>query len=138
MLEIAPGISVGQDALEFHFVRSSGPGGQNVNKVSSAVQLRFNVAGATGLPEPVKRRLMRLAGTRLTSTGVLVIDARRHRSQKLNRRDALDRLRALVVRALRPPAQRRPTAPSGASRLRRLEAKRRRALIKRLRRPAGQ
>ena len=117
--------------LEWTFVRSSGPGGQNVNKVSSAAQLRFLLASNTTLPPEVKRRLRRLAGRRLTDDGDIVIIARSERSQERNRRDALERLEALVERARIEPKPRQRTKPTRASKERRLEAKRRRGVAKR-------
>lgn len=113
--------------LQWRFVRSSGPGGQNVNKVATAVELRFDVARSRSLPSEVKARLIRIAGRRASAEGVLVIDAQRFRSQARNREDALARLQALVEQASRKPRQRLKTAPTAASRERRLESKRRRA-----------
>jgi ribosome-associated protein len=122
--------------IEESFVRASGPGGQNVNKVSSAVQIRFDLSGSRSLPEDVRERLARLAGRRLTRNGVIVIIAQRHRTQERNRQDALDRLVALIRRAAEPPTPRRPTKPSRAAKERRLQAKARRAATKELRRGA--
>jgi ribosome-associated protein len=133
MIRITPTISLEEDELEERFIRASGPGGQNVNKLSSAVQLRFDVRRSPSLPEDVRARLGRLAGRRLTRDGVLVIDARRHRTQEQNRRDAFDRLVDLIERAAVAPTPRRPTRPTRASRERRIEAKKRRASIKGLR-----
>ena len=116
--------------IEESFVRASGPGGQNVNKVSSAVQLRFDLSGSRSLPEDVRERLRRLAGHRLTREGVIVIIAQRYRSQERNRQDALDRLVALVRRAAEAPTPRRPTKPSRAAKERRLQAKARGATTK--------
>jgi ribosome-associated protein len=138
MIPITPQIVIGEDELEFKFVRASGPGGQNVNKVASAVQLRFDVAGSPSLEMPVRQRLARLAGRRLTLEGVLVIDARRFRSQERNRQDAIERLAALIRRAAEPPRPRLKTRPSRAKVERRLEAKHRRAQIKRGRRSSPQ
>ncbi len=119
--------------ISFDFFRSSGPGGQNVNKVSSAVRLRFNLRGSHVLPEGVKARLATLAGSRLTAEGTLVIQAQRHRTQEGNRRDALERLDELIDRCWRAPAQRRPTKPSRAARQRRLDQKKGRGDTKRQR-----
>lgn len=138
MPRIAPDIPIDQDELEFRFVRSSGPGGQNVNKVSTAVELRFNLAACPGLDEPARERLARLAGSRLTAEGVLIIEARRFRTQLQNRRDAVQRLVELVRLARRPQRPRRKTVPTQASGRRRIEAKKRRGRIKRLRRGEAQ
>lgn len=127
-------ISIPEKEIEEHFVRASGPGGQNVNRVATAVQLRFDAAASPSLPEGVRRRLMRLAGRRLTREGVVVIEARRHRTQEQNRKDALERLTALIRKAAERPRSRRPTKPTRASRRRRLEAKTRKGRLKRLRR----
>ena len=133
MIPITDRISLDDDELQFEFVRASGPGGQNVNKVATAAQLRFDVTGSPSLPATVKTRLRRLAGRRMTGEGVLVIDARRHRTQKANREDAVDRLVDLIRRAARRPKKRVPTRPTAASRKRRLDAKKRRGQSKRLR-----
>jgi len=133
-LPIGPGIEIADQELEERFVRASGPGGQHVNKVATAVQLRFDLAGSRSLPAGVRERLARLAGRRLSAEGVLVIEARRFRERERNRRDARQRLVALVRRALEAPRPRRPTAPGRAARERRLEAKHHRARIKRARR----
>lgn len=132
-LEIKPGLDIPDTDLEVAFVRSSGPGGQNVNKVASAVQLRFALARNTTLGEDVKARLRQLAGQRMTDAGELLIVARESRSQEHNRRIAEERLRDLVRRALVAPKQRRATKPSKASRERRLETKARTTKTKRLR-----
>jgi ribosome-associated protein len=134
MIRITETISIGEDEIEERFIRSSGPGGQNVNKVATGVQLRFDAARCPSLPEPVRRRLAALAGTRMTGEGLLIIDARRFRTQEQNRRDALDRLIALLRKAAQEPRRRFRTKPTLASRARRLEAKRHRAAAKRTRR----
>jgi len=134
MIRVTAHISIDEREIEESFVRASGPGGQNVNKLATAVQLRFDVRGSPSLPAEVRARLERLAGARLTREGVLVISAQRHRTQARNREDALDRLIELIRRAAIAPRPRRPTKPSRASRERRVEAKKRRAGVKRLRR----
>ncbi|MGD9330024.1 MAG: alternative ribosome rescue aminoacyl-tRNA hydrolase ArfB [Desulfobacterales bacterium] len=135
MLRINAALSIPDDEIALRFVRADGPGGQHVNKTATAVQLRFDVRRSPSLPADVRRRLTDLAGRRMTGEGILVIDARRHRSQKQNRQEALERLRRLILAALSPPRTRRPTRPSAASRRRRLETKRQRARLKRSRRP---
>jgi ribosome-associated protein len=122
-LEVSPGVSIPDSDLSFAFVRASGPGGQNVNKVSSAVQLRFDMAGSTALSDSVKSRLRALAGRRLTDDGAILIIARNQRSQEHNRREALERLAELVQRALVVPKTRKATKPTRASKERRLEHK---------------
>ena len=134
MIRVTNDIALGEDEIVEQFIRSSGPGGQNVNKVATAVQLRFDVGRSPNLPDAVRERLMRLAGRRLTGDGVLIIDARRHRTREQNRRDALDRLVALVRKAAIAPTPRKATRPTAASRRRRLEGKQRRGLLKRGRR----
>ncbi len=133
MIPITPDISIDDSAIEERFIRASGPGGQNVNKVATAVQLRFDVASAASLPGDVRARLVRLAGRRMTTEGVLVIEARRFRTRERNRADALARLTALIRRAAEPPKPRRKTRPPRASKARRLETKRRRGTVKRTR-----
>ncbi len=134
MLTVTSQISIPESELHVTFIRASGPGGQNVNRVATAVQLRFDVAHSPSLPLDVKQRLIRLAGKRITAEGVLVIEARRFRTQERNRQDALDRVVALVRRAAAPPKLRRASHPSAASKTRRLEKKRRRGETKRARR----
>ncbi|GLS44783.1 alternative ribosome rescue aminoacyl-tRNA hydrolase ArfB [Methylobacterium brachythecii] len=136
-LQCTPQIAIDEAELEENFVRASGPGGQNVNKVASAVQLRFDVRRSPSLPNAVAVRLMKLAGRRLTDDGVLVIDARQHRTQERNRADARDRLAALVAEAAVPPKPRRATRPTLASKTRRLETKSRRGAVKRMRGDTG-
>ncbi|MGH7046765.1 MAG: alternative ribosome rescue aminoacyl-tRNA hydrolase ArfB [Stellaceae bacterium] len=135
MIPIIGDIVLDEGQITEHFIRASGPGGQNVNKVASAVQLRFDLAHAERLPPELRQRVARLAGRRLTEDGVLVITARRFRTQERNRRDALDRLIGLIRRAAIPPAPRRPTRPSAAARERRHAAKARRGALKQQRRP---
>jgi len=133
MIPIDADLLLDESEISESFIRASGPGGQNVNKVASAVQLRFDVCRSRSLPEPVRARLERLGGSRVTQEGVLVITAMRFRSQERNRQDALARLVALIRRAAMPPRPRRATRPSAASRERRLAAKARRARLKRQR-----
>jgi ribosome-associated protein len=134
MIRITPGIAIDEHEIEESFVRASGPGGQNVNKLATAVQLRFNVRGSPSLPDDVRERLEHLAGSRLTRDGYLVIIAQRHRMQGRNREDALERLIDLIRRAAVAPRVRRPTRPTKASRQRRVEAKKHRAGLKQMRR----
>ena len=132
MLQVTPSLAIPDDELVERFVRSGGPGGQNVNKVSTAVELRLDV-GASSLPGDVKARLISLAGKRITADGVLVIDSREHRTQAQNREAARDRLAALVQAAAIKPKKRRRTRPTAGSRERRIESKKRRASVKALR-----
>ena len=134
MIPIIGQIAINDSRIVESFIHASGPGGQNVNKVATAVQLRLSLADVTGLTPEIERRLGRLAGRRMTQDGVLVITARRFRTQEANRRDALDRLVALVQRAASPPPPRRPTRPTRASVERRLEEKSRHAATKERRR----
>ena len=134
MIPVTAQINLDEREIEESFVRASGPGGQNVNKLSTAVQLRFNVRSSPSLPNDVRERLERLAGSRLTRDGVMVIIAQCHRTQARNRQDALDRLIELIRRAAVVPVKRRPTKPTMAARERRIESKKRRARTKSLRR----
>jgi ribosome-associated protein len=133
MIPITPSIALDESELSETFIRGSGPGGQNVNKVATAVQLRFDVRHSPSLPEEVRARLERLAGRRLTQDGVLIITAQRHRTQERNREDALARLVELIRQATERPKPRRATKPTFASKKRRLESKAKRSDIKRLR-----
>jgi ribosome-associated protein len=133
MISVTPEISIRERELKLDFIRSSGPGGQNVNKVATAVQLRFDVFRSPSLPEDVRRRLVRIAGKKVSKEGVLLIDARRFRTQERNRQDAVDRLIQWVRRAAEKPKKRIKTKPTLSSRERRLEGKRQRSETKRLR-----
>ena len=133
MIRITPSIAIGEDEIAETFLRASGPGGQNVNKVETAVQLRFDVGNSPSLADDVKRRLETLAGRRLTRDRVLVIMAQRHRTRELNRADALARLVELIRRAAVAPKPRKPTRPTLASKRRRLETKKRHGSLKGLR-----
>ncbi len=133
MLRVTPTLALAESELEERFVRASGPGGQNVNKVATAVQLRFDVERSTAIPDDVRQRLRVLAGSRLTTDGVLVIDARRHRTQAQNREDARERLAELLRQALVKPKRRRKTRPTKGAVERRIESKRQRSDTKRAR-----
>lgn len=133
-MRVTDSITIDESELTEDFVRSSGPGGQNVNKLATAVQLRFDARRSPSLPNDVALRLMRLAGSRLTKDGVIVITAQSHRTQERNRQDARDRLLQLVRQAAVAPVKRRPTKPTKASREKRLESKKRRGNIKGMRR----
>lgn len=137
MIRITRAISIDEGEIEEHFVRASGPGGQKVNKVSTAVQLRFHVGRSKSLPAEVRDRLLRMGGRRITDDGVLIIDARRYRMQQRNRQDAMERLIALIRKAAPRPKKRRKTKPTLASKRRRLDSKRRRSQTKDLRRPVA-
>jgi ribosome-associated protein len=130
MIRITRNIAIDEREVEESFIRASGPGGQNVNKLSTAVQLRFDAHRSPGLPADVKTRLAAIAGRRLTKDGVLIITAQRHRTQERNRAEALERLVEMIRRAAVPPVPRRATAPTRASRRRRLESKARRSALK--------
>jgi ribosome-associated protein len=132
-LILSPSIAIPLSEIEIAFIRSPGPGGQNVNKVATAAQLRFDLAGSPSLPEAAKRRAATLAGSRLTTDGEIVITASRHRTQAMNRDDALERLAEILRAALVPPKPRRATRPTLASKRRRLEGKARRSTTKKLR-----
>jgi ribosome-associated protein len=136
MIRVGRSICLPESEIHFRFIRASGPGGQNVNKVATAVQLRFNVRRSEALPGDVRQRLVLLAGKRLTDQGVLVIEARRFRSQERNREDAVDRFVSLIRRAVLKPKVRKATRPTKAQRARRLEAKRRMSEVKEGRRRA--
>jgi len=125
------------DEIRFEFFRSSGPGGQNVNKVATAVRLRFDVRSSTSLPPEVKERLLGLAANRLTDDGILVIEARRFRTQERNREDAVARLMGWIAKAWPTPRRRRATKPTAVSRQRRLDSKKRRSVAKNQRRAVG-
>jgi ribosome-associated protein len=133
MVEITASVSINDDEIQIDFIRASGPGGQNVNKVSSAAQLRFDIWNSASLEPDVKARLVQLAGARVTEGGVLIIEARRYRTQEQNRLDALQRLVSLVLKALEKPKTRRKTRPTLASKQKRLQAKRQHSQKKRLR-----
>lgn len=133
MIEVTPSLSIDENEIQLDFIRSSGPGGQNVNKVASGVQLRFNVETSTSLPDDVKFRLRSIAKNRITDEGVLIIDAHQYRTQEQNRADAILRLIDLIRQAAQPPKPRKKTRPSNAAKAKRLEEKRKRSEVKKLR-----
>jgi ribosome-associated protein len=137
MILLAGDIVIDESELQWEFVRSGGPGGQNVNKVATAVQLRFDVEGSQSLTQEIKERITRIAGRRMTSDGTLLIKAQRFRSQERNRVDALERLQEIIAEALRKPKRRIRTRPTASSRMQRLESKRKRAAKKGLRHAAS-
>jgi ribosome-associated protein len=134
MIHVTTGIAIDENEIHQEFIQASGPGGQNVNKVATAVQLRFDVANSPSLPYEVRERLLALAGRQITKEGVLIIHARRFRSQEANRQDVMERLVELIRKAAQRPQIRRRTKPTRTSKIHRLETKRHRAKTKRLRR----
>jgi ribosome-associated protein len=134
MIKVTDSISLHENEIQLDFIKASGPGGQNVNKVSSAVQLRFNAASSSALSEEIRNRLKQISGRRMTAEGILIIEARRYRTQDRNREDAIDRLVTLIRKAAEKPRPRRRTKPSPAAKQKRLTAKRQRGEIKRRRR----
>lgn len=133
MIQITDQIAIDEKEIQLDFVQSSGPGGQNVNKVATAAQLRFDAIHSPSLPEDVRARLLQIARNRITNDGVLVIEAKQHRTQEQNREDALNRLAALIYQATQKPTPRKKTKPTASSQAERVESKKRRGAVKRLR-----
>ena len=136
MIEITPSVKIDDSEIQLEFIRAAGPGGQNVNKVATAVQLRFDVRNSPSLTTAVKARLIKLAGSRVTEDGILIIEAKRHRSQEQNRLDGIQRLVTLIQKALEVPKARKATRPSIRAKAARVDAKKKRGQIKRIRRQA--
>jgi len=137
MLKITPTISVSRNELAFQFIRASGPGGQNVNKVATAAVLHFDVKNSPSLPDEIKSRLIKLAGKKVTRNGILIIEAKRYRLQERNRADAEKRLVLLIQKAVKKPQERLPTEPTYSSQRERVTSKKKRSAIKRQRQVAG-
>ena len=137
MIQITDTFALNENEIQLEFIKATGPGGQNVNKVSSAVQLRFDAAGSSAISDDTYKRLKKIAGRRMTTAGIIVIKANRFRSQEQNRQDAVNRLVLMIQRAMETPKHRRPTKPTVVSKQRRLETKRHRSEIKRRRKKIG-